>query len=76
MPVYEYRCLDCASTFEKLVPMSQGSANGAQAPCPRCDGRADKQLSTFASIGTGRQSGSGGGCCGGGGGGGGCACAR
>lgn len=71
MPVYEYRCADCASTFEKLVPMS---ANGAPSECPDCGGRSDKLLSMFAAHGSERPgAGGGGGCCGGGGGG--CACA-
>ena len=76
MPVYEYRCADCASIFEKLVPMSAGgdqTANDGRTPCPECGGRADKLLSVFASLG-GERGPSGGGCCGGGGGG--CACAR
>ena len=71
MPVYEYRCADCASTFEKLVPIS---ADGGPTPCPECGGRSDKQLSTVALLGVERTAtGGGGGCCGGGGG---CACAR
>ena len=70
MPVYEYRCEDCASFFEKLVSMS---GNGAQTPCPECGGRAAKVLSLVAAIGGERESPGGGGCCGGGGGG--CACA-
>ena len=74
MPVYEYRCADCASTFERLVPMS---ADGGPTPCPECGGRSDKQLSTFAALGVERTASASrgqGGCCGGGGGG--CACAR
>ena len=72
MPVYEYRCADCASTFEKLVPMS---ADGGPTPCPECGGRSEKLLSMFAAPGAERTASSGGGgrCCGGGGG---CACAR
>ena len=70
MPVYEYRCADCARTFEKLVPLS---ANGEATVCEACGGRAQKLLSTFAALGVERAP-SGGGCCGGGGGG--CACAR
>ena len=69
MPVYEYRCTDCASRFEKLVPMS---ANGEPTACLECGGRAEKQLSTFATLGV-EGAPSGGGCCGGGGG---CACAH
>ncbi len=71
MPVYEYHCAECASTFEKLVPMS---ANGSPSPCPECGGRSDKQLSTVAVLGVDRAPSRGGGCCGGGGGG--CAWSR
>lgn len=72
MPVYEYRCPDCAHLFEKLVPFAQA---GREADCPTCGARAGKVLSTFAAIGAGSGSperspmpvgGGGGGCCGGG----------
>lgn len=68
MPVYEYRCAECASIFEKLVALSTEGDHVTL--CPDCGGRADKQFSTFAAVGV--KSASGGGCCGGGGG---CACA-
>ena len=71
MPVYEYRCPDCASQFEKLVPLF---TNGGHFPCPDCGRPADKQFSTFASLGLERETpAAGGGCCGGAGG---CACSR
>lgn len=72
MPVYEYYCRSCASTFEKLRPMR--SAAGT-AECPAGHAGATRTLSTFATLGratepdTGTTS-AGGGCCGGGG----CAC--
>lgn len=70
MPRYEFRCRECAQTFEVNRPMS---ASGDPAPCP--DGHDDtvKLLSTVALAGV--RSGSGparmpapprGGCCGGG----------
>ncbi len=74
MPVYEYRCVDCTRSFEKLVPLA---ANGDSVECPQCGRKAVKQFSTFAALGvkaaSGGGGGGGGGCCGGGGGG--CACA-
>lgn len=71
MPRYEFRCRECAQTFEVNRPMS---ASGDPAPCP--DGHDDtvKLLSTVALAGV-RSGGGGparmpapprGGCCGGG----------
>jgi len=54
MPVYEYYCPDCDIKFEKLVPLSRAQE---QPPCPNCGGgKAQKLLSTFASV---RSSGNG-----------------
>ncbi len=48
MPLFEYRCQDCGSQFEKLVRSSD--VNGVH--CPSCGGeRPEKQLSTFAAHG-------------------------
>jgi putative FmdB family regulatory protein len=44
MPVYEYRCAACGERFDRLVP----SAERAVARCPRCGGRTERLLSTFA----------------------------
>ena len=71
MPVYEYRCPDCAATYEKLVRLSEPNDEAA---CPTCGGRGKKLLSLFASPGRGDSEaaspvgagGGGGGCCGGG----------
>ncbi|MGE3270741.1 MAG: FmdB family zinc ribbon protein [Chloroflexota bacterium] len=70
MPVYEYRCPDCANLFEKLVRLSEADR---QVDCPTCGARAGKLLSTFAAIGQGGDGMEavgapvgGGGCCGGG----------
>lgn len=72
MPVYEYRCPECTSLFEKRVSFADSSLD---MPCPSCGTAARKLLSTFAAIGTAGGSeaaarpapmGGGGGCCGGG----------
>ena len=47
MPIYEYRCLNCDQEFELLRSMSQ--ANEATL-CLRCQGRAVRRLSLFASV--------------------------
>ncbi|MCE7008008.1 zinc ribbon domain-containing protein [Kibdelosporangium philippinense] len=70
MPTYEFKCRDCADTFEVNRPMSESSA---PASCP--SGHTDTvKLLTMAGLG-GRAggaapamapSGGGGGCCGGG----------
>lgn len=69
VPRYDFRCRDCASTFEVTRPMS---ASGQPAPCP--DGHVDtvKLLTTVAvgglagTGGTPAPARAGGGCCGGG----------
>jgi len=44
MPIFEYRCQDCGTKFEKLV---RGDA--PEVLCPGCgEKRVEKQLSTFA----------------------------
>ncbi|MCI0437527.1 MAG: zinc ribbon domain-containing protein [Chloroflexi bacterium] len=76
MPLYEYVCTVCDHEFEKLRPMSKRDDS---APCPKCDGESERQLSVFAAFSSGSNgqmsavAGAGGGCCGGGGGA--CACA-
>jgi putative FmdB family regulatory protein len=46
MPIYEYRCEDCGTKFEKLV---RRSADGSGIECPSCGQTHLKQeLSTFA----------------------------
>lgn len=51
MPLYEYRCVSCASRFEVLRRVGEGSEGLA---CPKC-GRAEveKEFSTFAGSVTG-----------------------
>lgn len=50
MPIYEYRCEDCGSKFEKLV---RRTGDGVE--CPSC-GKAHlaRQLSTFAAHANGK----------------------
>jgi putative FmdB family regulatory protein len=45
MPIYEYRCEDCGSKFEKLVRRDQTSG----IDCPSCgQSHLRRELSTFA----------------------------
>jgi putative FmdB family regulatory protein len=70
VPLYEYRCGDCASVFEVLRPMAEREL---RAVCPRCESRASMPLlsrvSALSSVGSESGSeasgGGGGGCCGG-----------
>ena len=51
MPIYEYRCEDCGSKFEKLVRRS-----GDKVECPSCGTENLKmELSTFAAHANGRS---------------------
>ncbi|MFZ0427600.1 MAG: zinc ribbon domain-containing protein [Acidobacteriota bacterium] len=44
MPIFEYRCQDCAAEFEKIVFSQENSIE-----CPSCGGqRIEKLLSSFA----------------------------
>jgi len=56
MPVFEYRCEDCGTKFEKLV-----RGNGDAVRCPSCgEAHVKTELSTFAThSGKSRQSDSG-----------------
>lgn len=43
MPIFEYRCEDCAKSFEKLVRSADTVA------CPQCAGtKLERQYSTFS----------------------------
>lgn len=44
MPIYEYRCLDCGSTFEKIVALNTKSMDCEQCRSPRVE----KLFSAFA----------------------------
>jgi len=46
MPIYEYRCEDCGTKFEKLV---RRASETAELECPSCGkSHLKQQLSTFA----------------------------
>ena len=69
VPRYEYRCRECAVTFEVSRPMADSSR---PAPCPAGHPDSDRLLSTVALTGAGAASTGGqarraadGGCCGG-----------
>jgi putative FmdB family regulatory protein len=48
MPLYEYRCSDCQTSFEKLRPMRDADK---PSDCPKCHGQANKRLiSAFAAV--------------------------
>lgn len=42
MPMYEYHCQDCGTSFNALVKMSD-RAQGC--PCPNCEGWGDYKIS-------------------------------
>ncbi len=71
MPVYEYRCNDCAATYEVLRSMAD---RDSAAPCVNCGSKASMPLISRVSVGNGSPSngataftsgGGSGGCCGG-----------
>jgi putative FmdB family regulatory protein len=70
MPLYEYRCNDCASVYEVMRPMAEREL---AAVCPRCEGRTSMPLISRVGMLTGGEAGAseqvgpstGGGCCGG-----------
>ncbi|MBA3973080.1 MAG: zinc ribbon domain-containing protein [Candidatus Solibacter sp.] len=46
MPIFEYRCRDCGSRFEKLI---RRDSDIASLTCPSCgEQHLEKELSTFA----------------------------
>jgi putative FmdB family regulatory protein len=70
MPLYEYRCNDCAAVFELLRPMADREI---AAICPSCESRASMPLISRVAVHAGSSGGEapstsgggGGGCCGG-----------
>lgn len=66
MPIYEYRCAECQSTFEMLRPMSKADSSAA---CTHCGSKhTSRAISLFSAISRGGNgetravSGAGGGC--------------
>jgi putative FmdB family regulatory protein len=49
MPIYEYLCPECDSSFEEMRPLSQCDK---PAECPRCHKPARRKMSTFACFST------------------------
>jgi putative FmdB family regulatory protein len=49
MPIYEFNCSKCETTFERILKMSEAD-NPLSEPCPECDsqGTVDRLVSTFA----------------------------
>lgn len=43
MAVYEYRCEDCETTFERREPMSEHEGGG-HPKCPECGSRKTRQV--------------------------------
>ncbi|NTW43136.1 MAG: zinc ribbon domain-containing protein [Anaerolineaceae bacterium] len=49
MPVYEYICVDCGQSFEKMLRFSESNQTPS---CPTCAGsKTKKKISLFASSG-------------------------
>jgi putative FmdB family regulatory protein len=52
MPIFEYKCAECGTRFEKLV---RRESDEASMECPQCGtAKVDKELSTFAAHANGR----------------------
>ena len=49
MPIYEYTCPACNTTFEELRSLSQSDQD---AECPSCGQPARRKMSTFACFST------------------------
>lgn len=65
MPIYEYTCEDCGTSFERLV---RSMSAGLQAECPKCRSkRCRKSISRFGAISGGVSKGSDAACSSGGG---------
>ena len=45
MPVYDFECADCRSTFERLQSMS-----APEPQCPRCGGRTRRTLLSAPAV--------------------------
>jgi len=47
MPIYEYTCPNCKTTFELMRPMSQSDEKAA---CPKCSKPAQRAISRFSCL--------------------------
>jgi putative FmdB family regulatory protein len=50
MPIYEYECRSCGSTFELLVRLPNAASRDEAAACPSCQGRDLQQLISGFSV--------------------------
>ncbi len=51
MPLFEYKCRDCGTTFEKIV-----ASSATDVVCKQCESpRVEKLLSVFAVVGSSRS---------------------
>ena len=57
MPIFEYRCNDCAAEFEVLQRASDFSTTPKSPPeCPKCGAsNSTKRFSAFATTGTQKE---------------------
>lgn len=46
MPIYEYRCLDCAQLFEEW----QKDFQSREVPCPVCGGKSERLISNTSFV--------------------------
>jgi len=52
MPIYEYKCDDCGTKFEKLI---RGGAQASELECPSCGQKhLQQEFSVFAAHANGR----------------------
>ena len=47
MPIYEYTCPECNTTFEKMRPVSQSDQS---CECPSCKAEAKRKMSVFSAF--------------------------
>ncbi|UCF63075.1 MAG: zinc ribbon domain-containing protein [bacterium] len=53
MPLFKYRCLDCQTNFEDLLPFSQSH----DVECPNCSSHnTEKLVTSFATLGSSSSS--------------------
>ena len=51
MPLFEFKCRDCGTTFEKIVPSST-----TQVSCKKCESREVEKLLSVFSVGASSRS--------------------
>jgi putative FmdB family regulatory protein len=56
MPIYEYHCADCGTTFEALVRGSKGVMHARDQTCPECGGASLEKLLSAPIMLSGRTS--------------------